>query len=259
MRSRAGRSARSACTRAASRSWTSADCWTGSSRTGSSIPTASAASPGSTSPRRRDLDTAHAYVLGIPQPVTDRLLAERAAELGAEIRRGCEVTGFEQDDDGRDRRARRRHTAALALAGRLRRRTQPGAQAARHRLPGRARQDRVAPRRGGGDHAAGRGGRGVGGGAQDAQGVRHRPRRRRPVPRRRARGDRGRGSLGAADPGGVPDAAAGLRGHRLRRPLAALAVPVQRRHPARRAVSRRPGVSSPATRRTSTRRWAGRV
>jgi 2-polyprenyl-6-methoxyphenol hydroxylase-like FAD-dependent oxidoreductase len=47
-----------------------------------------------------NLDTAHAYILGIPQPVTDRLLAERAVELGAQIRRGCEVTGFEQDDDG---------------------------------------------------------------------------------------------------------------------------------------------------------------
>lgn len=46
------------------------------------------------------LDTAHAYVLGIPQPVTDRLLAEHAAELGAEIRRGCELTGFAQDEDG---------------------------------------------------------------------------------------------------------------------------------------------------------------
>ena len=46
------------------------------------------------------LDTAHDYVLGIPQPVTDRLLAERAVELGAQIRRGHEVTGVEQDDDG---------------------------------------------------------------------------------------------------------------------------------------------------------------
>jgi 2-polyprenyl-6-methoxyphenol hydroxylase-like FAD-dependent oxidoreductase len=45
-------------------------------------------------------DTAHDYVLGIPQPVTDRLLTERAAELGALIRRGHEVTGVEQDDDG---------------------------------------------------------------------------------------------------------------------------------------------------------------
>ncbi|MCH6165808.1 rifampin monooxygenase [Pseudonocardia alaniniphila] len=50
------------------------------------------------SPER--LDTAHGYVLGIPQPVTERLLAERATELGAEIRRGCEVVGLSQDDHG---------------------------------------------------------------------------------------------------------------------------------------------------------------
>jgi 2-polyprenyl-6-methoxyphenol hydroxylase-like FAD-dependent oxidoreductase len=55
---------------------------------------------GITSPRPVDLESAHAYVLGIPQPVTDRLLAERAGELGAQIRRGCEVTGVEQDEDG---------------------------------------------------------------------------------------------------------------------------------------------------------------
>ncbi|WP_214403769.1 rifampin monooxygenase [Pseudonocardia lacus] len=47
-----------------------------------------------------DLDSAHAYVLGIPQTTTDRLLAERAAELGAEVRRGSEVVGLDQDDDG---------------------------------------------------------------------------------------------------------------------------------------------------------------
>src|SRR4051794_28674218 len=51
-------------------------------------------------PRPANLDTAHGYLLGIPQPVTDRLLAERAAELGARIHRGSEVTGVEQDDDG---------------------------------------------------------------------------------------------------------------------------------------------------------------
>ncbi|GGC55877.1 rifampin monooxygenase [Hoyosella rhizosphaerae] len=45
------------------------------------------------------LDTAHPYVLGIPQPVTDRLLAERATELGTELRRGCEVVGLSQDND----------------------------------------------------------------------------------------------------------------------------------------------------------------
>ncbi|MEE4419244.1 rifampin monooxygenase [Streptomyces bugieae] len=46
------------------------------------------------------LDSAHGYVLGIPQPLTDRLLTERATELGAEIQRGCEVVGLGQDDDG---------------------------------------------------------------------------------------------------------------------------------------------------------------
>ena len=48
------------------------------------------------------LDTAHDYVLGIPQPVTDRLLTERAEELGAQIRRGVEVTGLQQDGDAVD-------------------------------------------------------------------------------------------------------------------------------------------------------------
>src|ERR1700733_1428260 len=46
------------------------------------------------------LDTAHPYTLGIPQNITDRLLAEHAAEAGAEIRRGCELTGLTQDEDG---------------------------------------------------------------------------------------------------------------------------------------------------------------
>jgi 2-polyprenyl-6-methoxyphenol hydroxylase-like FAD-dependent oxidoreductase len=48
------------------------------------------------------LDSSHDYILGIPQPATDRLLTERALELGAEVRRGVEVTGFEQDADGVD-------------------------------------------------------------------------------------------------------------------------------------------------------------
>ncbi len=46
------------------------------------------------------LDTAHAYTLGIPQTTTDRLLAEHAAELGADIRRGHELVGLSQDEDG---------------------------------------------------------------------------------------------------------------------------------------------------------------
>ena len=50
------------------------------------------------SPER--LDTAHPYVLGIPQTITERLLTEHATELGVEIRRGCELVGLSQDDDG---------------------------------------------------------------------------------------------------------------------------------------------------------------
>jgi 2-polyprenyl-6-methoxyphenol hydroxylase-like FAD-dependent oxidoreductase len=58
------------------------------------------------------LDTAHLYVLGIPQTTTDRLLAEHATELGAELWRGCELVGLSQDDHG--------VTAELADGTRLR-------------------------------------------------------------------------------------------------------------------------------------------
>src|SRR5690242_9026558 len=51
-------------------------------------------------PAPEDLDSAHAYVLGIPQPVIDQLLEEHAIELGAQVRRGCPVAGFVQDDEG---------------------------------------------------------------------------------------------------------------------------------------------------------------
>ncbi|WP_101786700.1 rifampin monooxygenase [Nonomuraea indica] len=51
-------------------------------------------------PAPRNLDSAYAYLLGIPQPVVERLLAEHAIDLGAEVRRGCAVTGLEQDDAG---------------------------------------------------------------------------------------------------------------------------------------------------------------
>ncbi|MEW1722640.1 rifampin monooxygenase [Streptomyces sp. NPDC093109] len=46
------------------------------------------------------LDTAHSYVLAIPQVVTERLLTEHAIELETEIRRGCELVGLSQDDHG---------------------------------------------------------------------------------------------------------------------------------------------------------------
>ncbi|WEH13481.1 rifampin monooxygenase [Streptomyces sp. VNUA24] len=58
------------------------------------------------------LDTAHAYGVATPQPVTERLLHERAVELGADIRRGRELAGLSQDEDG--------VTAELADGTRLR-------------------------------------------------------------------------------------------------------------------------------------------
>ncbi|MFH8987935.1 rifampin monooxygenase [Streptomyces sp. NPDC017940] len=57
-------------------------------------------------PWPESLDTAHPYGVATPQPVTERLLDERAAELGVEIRRGCELVGLSQSggdpDDGSD-------------------------------------------------------------------------------------------------------------------------------------------------------------
>ncbi|GAB3693992.1 rifampin monooxygenase [Saccharopolyspora tripterygii] len=63
-------------------------------------------------PAPERLDTAHGYVLGIPQPTTERLLAERASELEVEVRRGCALVGLDQDADG--------VTAELADGTRLR-------------------------------------------------------------------------------------------------------------------------------------------
>ncbi|WP_285106908.1 rifampin monooxygenase [Promicromonospora sp. MEB111] len=55
---------------------------------------------GISKPAPAGLDTTYPYVLGIPQPVTEGLLRERAAELGVEIRYGHEVAGLRQDDGG---------------------------------------------------------------------------------------------------------------------------------------------------------------
>jgi 2-polyprenyl-6-methoxyphenol hydroxylase-like FAD-dependent oxidoreductase len=69
------------------------------------------------------LDSACAYLLGIPQPVIERLLEEHATELGAQVRRGCAVAGFEQDDVG--------VTVELADGERLRSRYLVGCDGAR--------------------------------------------------------------------------------------------------------------------------------
>src|SRR5690606_17267744 len=46
------------------------------------------------------MDSTHAYVLAIAQPVVERLLTEHVLAAGAEIRRGSELTGLTQDADG---------------------------------------------------------------------------------------------------------------------------------------------------------------
>ncbi|MFC4049784.1 rifampin monooxygenase [Actinomadura syzygii] len=74
-------------------------------------------------PAPEGLDSAHAYLLGIPQPVIVRLLEEHAIALGAEVRHGCAVAGFEQDDDG--------VTVELADGERLRSRYLVGCDGAR--------------------------------------------------------------------------------------------------------------------------------
>ncbi|WP_211371803.1 rifampin monooxygenase [Marilutibacter maris] len=74
-------------------------------------------------PAPPSLDTSHPYVLGIHQPIIERLLAERAVELGASIRRGCELVGLEQDEDG--------VSVELADGGRLRARYLAGCDGGR--------------------------------------------------------------------------------------------------------------------------------
>ncbi|MGC3863825.1 rifampin monooxygenase [Micromonospora chersina] len=74
-------------------------------------------------PAPEGLDSAYAYLLGIPQPVIVHLLEEHAVELGAQIRHGCAVVGFAQDDDG--------VTVELADGERLRSRYLVGCDGAR--------------------------------------------------------------------------------------------------------------------------------
>ncbi|WP_380161862.1 FAD-dependent monooxygenase [Kineococcus sp. R86509] len=46
------------------------------------------------------LATSHNAILGVPQTTTERLLTERALELGVTLRRGTGLSGLTQDDDG---------------------------------------------------------------------------------------------------------------------------------------------------------------
>jgi len=74
-------------------------------------------------PAPAGLDSAYAYLLGIPQPVIVDLLEQHATAQGAQVRRGCAVTGLDQDDDG--------VTVRLADGGQLRSRYLVGCDGAR--------------------------------------------------------------------------------------------------------------------------------
>lgn len=51
-------------------------------------------------PAPTGLDTAHPYLVGIPQPVVVRLLTEHAIAAGARVWHGCPVTGVVPDEHG---------------------------------------------------------------------------------------------------------------------------------------------------------------
>ncbi|SDE16298.1 rifampin monooxygenase [Glycomyces harbinensis] len=74
-------------------------------------------------PAPEHLDSAHAYLLGIPQPVVVDLLETHAVQSGAQVRHGVAVAAFEQDDEG--------VTVELADGERLRSRYLVGCDGAR--------------------------------------------------------------------------------------------------------------------------------
>ena len=87
------------------------------------------------------LDSPYQFVMITPQTNVDQALAGYAVAHGADVRRGIEVVGLDQDADGIDRdsaTARRGRRIALAshVFDRCRRRAQHGPRAGGRGLPG---------------------------------------------------------------------------------------------------------------------------
>ena len=117
-----------------------------------------------------DFPTRHPYGLALWQNHIERILAGWVEELAVPIYRGIEVTGFAQDDTGVDVELGDGRSLRAQIPRRMRRRTQPGPQGRRHRVPGIGPDHQQLDRRG-------RDGRG-------AAAVGHPPRRdRHPCPR----------------------------------------------------------------------------
>ena len=193
------------------------------------------------------LDSAHAYLLGIPQPVIVQLLEDHAIGLGAQVRRGGAVTGVDQDDDG--------VTVELADGERLRTRYLVGCDGARSTVrkllgvgfPGEpARTETLM-----GEMEVGVPPEEL---AATLAGLRDRPAvlaQARSGPGSTASSSPPRESATArtAHHRGLQEPVARRRRDRLRRALAALAVPLRRRDPARRCL---PGRAGAAGRRRGT-------
>ena len=99
------------------------------------------APPGGTTLDLRELPTRFGMVLIVPQSGTERVLQARADELGVEIVRGRRGGRPDAGRRWRDGRVRRRRQRARRIRGRVRWRTQHGAQPARYRLRRQAVRD----------------------------------------------------------------------------------------------------------------------
>ena len=105
------------------------------------VPVHEIAPPGGATLDLRELPTRFGMVLIVPQSGTERVLQARADELGVEIVRGAEVVGLTQDGDGVTVECADGDTVRAEYVVGLRRRTQHGAQSARHRLRRQAVRD----------------------------------------------------------------------------------------------------------------------
>ena len=101
-----------------------------------------------------DFPTRHPYTLGLWQNHIERILAGWVDELAVPIRRGVEVTGFVQDDDGVDVQLAEWRDDARAVRRRRRRRAQRDPQGGRDRLPRVGGDHERHDRRGRGDRGA---------------------------------------------------------------------------------------------------------
>ena len=102
-----------------------------------------------------DFPTRHNYGLGLWQNHIERILATWVDELAVRFYRAREVTGFAQDDTGVDITLSDGESLRARVSRRVRRRTQPGPEGSRHRVPRVGSDDQQPDRPGRDDRGAG--------------------------------------------------------------------------------------------------------